>query len=108
MQQQQYGRINFKALKDRANGSMPLVLKHYGIDVVGTGEQVHILCPFHDDERPSNRGSSLHQSHTPCSRGAVAPSDARVSSVWVPFRSSVGCAGQTRRPSTAREGRSCP
>ena len=29
------------------------VLSHYGIDKHGQGDQVKIVCPFHDDHKPS-------------------------------------------------------
>ncbi len=44
-------RVNFDDLKARAD--FRTVLRHYGITPVGSGEQIKILCPFHDDERPS-------------------------------------------------------
>src|SRR5215212_5181527 len=44
-------RINFDDLKAKAD--FRLVLAHYGLAIVGQGEQAKILCPFHDDARPS-------------------------------------------------------
>ena len=29
------------------------VLAHYGLELLGQGEQAKIRCPFHDDDRPS-------------------------------------------------------
>src|SRR5215204_7276212 len=44
-------RVNFDDLKARAD--FRAVLLHYRINLVGQGEQAKVLCPFHDDERPS-------------------------------------------------------
>lgn len=44
-------RVNFEELKARAD--FRAVLLHYGLSPMGAGEQARILCPFHDDERPS-------------------------------------------------------
>jgi DNA primase len=44
-------RVNFDGLKARADFRQ--VLSHYGLRPVGQGDQVKVLCPFHDDERPS-------------------------------------------------------
>jgi CHC2-type zinc finger protein len=46
-------RIDFKDLKERTKGGFPAVLAHYGLSPIGSGDQVRITCPFHDDERPS-------------------------------------------------------
>src|SRR3954470_19794107 len=46
-------RIDFKDLKERTKGGFPVVLAHYGLSPIGSGDQVRITCPFHDDERPS-------------------------------------------------------
>lgn len=54
-------RIDFDALKARAD--FRTVLDHYGLAIVGRGDQAKIRCPFHDDdERPScsvNLGKGL-------------------------------------------------
>ena len=53
-------RVNFDELKARAD--FRRVLLQYGLEPVGTGEQVKIPCPFHTDERPScsvNLGKKL-------------------------------------------------
>ena len=44
-------RINFDDLKARAD--FRTVLLHYGLTLVGSGDQAKVHCPFHDDERPS-------------------------------------------------------
>jgi DNA primase len=44
-------RIDFDDLKARAD--FRAVLAHYGIAVVGQGDQTKVRCPFHDDARPS-------------------------------------------------------
>ena len=44
-------RINFDDLKAKAD--FRLVLAHYGLAIVGQGDQAKILCPFHEDARPS-------------------------------------------------------
>ena len=44
-------RINFDDLKARAD--FRAVLLHYGLTLVGSGDQAKVHCPFHDDERPS-------------------------------------------------------
>src|SRR3954449_9362987 len=44
-------RVNFEAIKERAD--FRAVLAHYGIALLGHGEQAKVCCPFHDDERPS-------------------------------------------------------
>jgi hypothetical protein len=44
-------RIDFDDLKARSD--FRAVLVHYGLTIVGHGEQAKVLCPFHDDERPS-------------------------------------------------------
>src|SRR5215212_3150453 len=44
-------RINFDDLKARAD--FRAVLLHYRLSLVGQGDQAKVLCPFHDDERPS-------------------------------------------------------
>ncbi|WP_298858645.1 CHC2 zinc finger domain-containing protein [uncultured Sulfitobacter sp.] len=43
--------INFKDV--RAALDFPTVLSHYQIEPVGTGDQLKIICPFHDDTKPS-------------------------------------------------------
>ena len=43
--------IDFKAVRDAVG--FPVVLSHYGIETVGQGDQVKILCPFHDDKNPT-------------------------------------------------------
>lgn len=44
-------RVDFEAIKARAD--FAAVLAHYGLRPVGQGDQVKILCPFHDETRPS-------------------------------------------------------
>src|SRR3954471_17778858 len=44
-------RVDFEAIKARAD--FRAVLAHYGIALLGQGEQAKARCPFHDDERPS-------------------------------------------------------
>lgn len=43
--------VDFKTLRDQL--SFADVLAHYGLDVQGRGDQVKVLCPFHDDHKPS-------------------------------------------------------
>ena len=44
-------RINFDDLKARAD--FRAVLLHYGLTLIGSGDQAKVHCPFHDDARPS-------------------------------------------------------
>ena len=44
-------RVDFEAIKARAD--FRAVLAHYGLALLGQGEQAKARCPFHDDERPS-------------------------------------------------------
>src|SRR5436309_9743938 len=44
-------RVDFEAIKARAD--FRAVLAHYGLALLGHGEQAKARCPFHDDERPS-------------------------------------------------------
>src|SRR3954462_14773178 len=44
-------RVDFEAIKARAD--LRALLAHYGIALLGQGEQAKARCPFHDDERPS-------------------------------------------------------
>src|SRR3954451_16868791 len=44
-------RVDFEAIKARAD--FRAVLAHYGLELLGQGEQAKVRCPFHDDERPS-------------------------------------------------------
>src|SRR4051794_16911690 len=44
-------RVDFEVIKARAD--FRAVLVHYGIALLGKGEQAKARCPFHDDERPS-------------------------------------------------------
>src|SRR3954470_7168903 len=44
-------RVDFEAIKARAD--FRAVLAHYGLVLLGQGEQAKVRCPFHDDERPS-------------------------------------------------------
>lgn len=37
----------------RNNSDFGQVLAHYGIEAIGDGSQVKVLCPFHDDTKPS-------------------------------------------------------
>src|SRR4051812_26053268 len=51
-------RIDFKDLKERTKGGFGLVLAHYGLAPIGSGDQVRIICPFHADG---------HEKHASCS-----------------------------------------
>src|SRR3954451_7875957 len=51
-------RIDFKDLKERTKGGFGLVLAHYGLAPIGSGDQVRITCPFHADG---------HEKHASCS-----------------------------------------
>ncbi len=65
-------RVDFQELKARAD--FGAVLAHYGLAPVGTGDQVKIRCPFHDDERPScsvNLAKGLWQCFAGCGAGNV-------------------------------------
>src|SRR5690348_14151308 len=44
-------RVDFDAIKARAD--FRAVLAHYGLALLGRGEQAKARCPFHNDERPS-------------------------------------------------------
>ena len=44
-------RVDFAGIRKRAD--FRAVLAHYGLVPKGKGEQVKILCPFHDDVEPS-------------------------------------------------------
>src|SRR5918912_4069083 len=44
-------RVDFEAIKARAD--FRAVLAHYGLALLGHGEQAKVRCPFHDDDRPS-------------------------------------------------------
>ena len=44
-------RVDFKDLRGRAD--FRAILAHYNLKPVGMGEQVKVLCPFHDDGEPS-------------------------------------------------------
>jgi DNA primase len=43
--------IDFRHVK--ANAAFEPVLEHYGLETVGRGEQRAILCPFHNETKPS-------------------------------------------------------
>ena len=44
--------INFEALKGAV--TFEQILEHYGIEVVSSkGDELSVLCPFHEDTRPS-------------------------------------------------------
>jgi DNA primase len=45
------GRVDFAALKTQAD--FRKVLAHYGLRPVGQGDQLKLLCPFHDEGKPS-------------------------------------------------------
>ena len=65
-------RVNFDDIKARAD--FHAVLTHYGLKLVGSGEQAKMLCPFHDDERPScsvNLGKGLWHCFRGCGAGNV-------------------------------------
>ena len=44
-------RVDFQDIKSRAD--FRAILAHYGIALVGQGDQAKICCPFHDDRDPS-------------------------------------------------------
>jgi DNA primase len=44
-------RVDFADIRKRAD--FRAILAHYGLTLVGKGDQVKILCPFHPDEDPS-------------------------------------------------------
>ena len=44
-------RVNFDYVKEQAE--FTAVLAYYNISIIGTGDQVRIRCPFHDDDNPS-------------------------------------------------------
>jgi DNA primase len=65
-------RVDFDDLKARADFRQ--VLSHYGLTPSGQGDQVRLLCPFHDDERPScsvNFEKGLWQCFAGCGAGNV-------------------------------------
>lgn len=43
--------VDFKTVREHL--SFRDVLAHYGIDEHGHGDQIKIICPFHDDHKPS-------------------------------------------------------
>lgn len=43
--------VNFKTIREKL--VFDEVLSHYGIEKKGKGKQVKIICPFHDDHKPS-------------------------------------------------------
>ena len=43
--------VDFKTVREHLD--FHDVLAHYGIDEHGTGEQIKIICPFHNDHKPS-------------------------------------------------------
>ena len=43
--------VDFKTVRE--NLSFHDVLAHYGIDEHGNGDQIKIICPFHNDHKPS-------------------------------------------------------
>ncbi len=68
----QHSKIDFRALKARSD--FRAVLAHYGLSVIGQGDQARIRCPFHDDERPScsvNLTERLWNCHAGCGSGNV-------------------------------------
>ena len=65
-------RIDFDDLKARSD--FRTVLVHYGLTIAGSGEQAKVLCPFHDDERPScsvNLAKGLWHCFRGCGAGNV-------------------------------------
>jgi DNA primase len=57
-------RIDFDDLK--AHADFRAVLLHYGLTLVGQGDQAKVHCPFHDDARPScsvNLAKGLFRCH---------------------------------------------
>ena len=43
--------VDFKTVRENLN--FHDLLAHYGIDEHGTGDQIKIICPFHNDHKPS-------------------------------------------------------
>lgn len=43
--------VDFKTVREKLD--FVEVLSHYGLDQKGRGKQVKIICPFHDDHKPS-------------------------------------------------------
>ena len=43
--------VDFKTVREHLN--FHDVLAHYGIDEHGNGDQIKIICPFHNDHKPS-------------------------------------------------------
>lgn len=43
--------VDFKTVREKLD--FVEVLSHYGIEQKGRGKQVKIICPFHDDHKPS-------------------------------------------------------
>jgi DNA primase len=43
--------LDFAEVKERANFEQ--ILRHYGIKIAGRGKQRTVLCPFHQDRKPS-------------------------------------------------------
>src|SRR3954447_2763222 len=65
-------RIDFRDLRARTQREFPAVLAHFGLQAVGTGDQVRIRCPFHDDEHPScsvNLAQGVWKCHAGCGEG---------------------------------------
>jgi DNA primase len=65
-------KVDFKALRAQTAHCFPLVLAHYGLSPVGSGDQLRISCPWHDDEHPScslNTEKGVWKCHAGCSEG---------------------------------------
>ena len=43
--------VDFKTVREKLD--FVEVLSHYGLEQKGRGKQVKIICPFHDDHKPS-------------------------------------------------------
>jgi len=43
--------VDFKTVREKLD--FVEVLSHYGLEFKGQGKQVKIICPFHDDHKPS-------------------------------------------------------
>ncbi len=43
--------IDFRHVKE--NATFEPILEHYGLETTGRGEQRAILCPFHNETKPS-------------------------------------------------------
>src|SRR5690349_21888953 len=66
------GKVDFKALRVQTAHCFPLVLAHYGLSPVGSGDQLRISCPWHEDQHPScslNIEKGVWKCHAGCGDG---------------------------------------